>query len=172
VKAVDHTTVDNTRFIQGLLTSEKPLVHQFRCYRSGPQARRVQKRLVRSCRCSLLPVLATGCEKTLRGPLSSRMRTEDLFPIASIHQPGRVGIMTILYDYTSSIRFSAAFSEKSARDFSQLPRDQFAKKNFWRKCFQQKILNPVLFHNVSAQNPAAGRNSGSDYYWHMVCENP
>jgi hypothetical protein len=31
------------------------------------------KRLVRSCRYSLLTVLATGCEKTLRGPLSSRI---------------------------------------------------------------------------------------------------
>jgi hypothetical protein len=65
-----------------------------------------------------------------------------------------------LYDYASS-RFSAAFSEKSARDFSQLPRDLFAKQNFWRKLFQQKILDPVLFHNVSAQNPPAGKDSRS-----------
>jgi hypothetical protein len=31
---------------------------------------------------------------------------------------------------------SAVFSEKSERDFSQLPRDLFAKQNFWRKFFQ------------------------------------
>eukprot|EP01047_Picozoa_sp_COSAG01_P005845 COSAG01_NODE_205_length_22070_cov_106.423877_2_plen_167_part_00 len=69
----------------------------------------------------------------------------------------RVLILRILPDCTSS-RFSAAFSEKSARDFSQLPRDLFAKKNCCRKFFRQKILQPVLFHNLSAQNPpAAGR---------------
>ena len=59
------------------------------------------------------------------------------------------------------VDFQHPFSEKSARDFSQLPRDLFAKQNFWRKFFQKKILDPVLFHNVSAQNPAAGRDSGS-----------
>eukprot|EP01047_Picozoa_sp_COSAG01_P130171 COSAG01_NODE_59719_length_298_cov_5.638191_1_plen_98_part_11 len=46
----------------------------------------------------------------------------------------RVGIMTILYDYAPS-RFSAAFSEKSARDFSQLPQRLICKQEFGRKFF-------------------------------------
>ena len=68
--------------------------------------------------------------------------------------------MRILPDY-ASIRFSAAFSEKSARDFSQLPQRLICKQEFGRKFFRQKILDPVLFHNLSAQNPPAGRDRGS-----------
>eukprot|EP01047_Picozoa_sp_COSAG01_P028642 COSAG01_NODE_1932_length_8871_cov_9.527984_2_plen_163_part_00 len=59
------------------------------------------------------------------------------------------------------VDFQHPFSEKSARDFSRLPRDLFAKKNSCRKFFRHKILEPVLFHNLSAQNPAAGRDPGS-----------
>ena len=50
------------------------------------------------------------------------MRIEDLWDETSILYGVRVVILRILYDYAPS-RFSAGFSEKSARDFSQLPRD-------------------------------------------------
>eukprot|EP01047_Picozoa_sp_COSAG01_P011745 COSAG01_NODE_516_length_16026_cov_63.502857_19_plen_75_part_00 len=53
---------------------------------------------------------------------SGEMRIEDLWDETSILYGVRVGIMTIFGDY-APIRFSAAFSEKSTRVFSQLPRD-------------------------------------------------
>jgi hypothetical protein len=71
----------------------------------------LKRRILRdTARAALPPALPVG------------MRIEDLWDETSILYRVRVGIMTILPDY-APIRFSAAFSEKSARDFSQLPRD-------------------------------------------------
>jgi hypothetical protein len=50
------------------------------------------------------------------------MRIEDLWDETSILYGVRVGILTSFGD-CAPIRFSAAFSEQSARVFSQLPRD-------------------------------------------------
>jgi hypothetical protein len=53
-------------------------------------------------------------------------------------------------------------SQKNQRAISvSCPETAFAKTNFCRKFFQQKILDPVLFHNVSAQNPPAGRHTAT-----------
>jgi hypothetical protein len=78
-----------------------------------------------------------ACEE--RGSIWPDMRIEDLWDETSILYRVRVGIMTIFGD-CASIRFSAAFSdEKSARVFSQLPRDQ---RLICKKELLQKVFSP------------------------------
>ena len=53
-------------------------------------------------------------------------------------------------------------SQKNQRAISvSCPETNLQKRTSAEKFFRQKILDPVLFHNVSAQNPAAGKDPGS-----------